>query len=63
MIRATSSTGEQRMVLQGVSWGTYERLVDELEDHPGVRLTYSRGALELMTPSFSHDGSRSSSVA
>lgn len=55
MIRASSSTCEQRIVLHGVSWQTYERLVDELEDHPGVRLTYLRGTLELMTPSFSHD--------
>jgi Uma2 family endonuclease len=50
-----SLAGEQRMVLQGVSWQTYERLVDELEGHGGIRLTYSRGTLELMTPSYSHD--------
>jgi len=47
--------GEQRITLRGVSWSTYERLVEELEDRAGVRLTYLRGDLELMAPSYAHD--------
>ncbi|MCO5167347.1 MAG: Uma2 family endonuclease [Planctomycetes bacterium] len=48
-------TSEQRVVLHGVSWETYERLTDELEGRGGVRLTYVRGSLELMSPSYVHD--------
>ncbi|MCW8140867.1 MAG: Uma2 family endonuclease [Planctomycetota bacterium] len=51
----SSLTSEQRVVLHGVSWETYERLTDELEGRGGVRLTYVRGSLELMSPSYAHD--------
>ncbi len=44
----------QRIVLEGISWGLYEALLDELNDRP-VFLTYDRGALEIMSPSFRHE--------
>ena len=47
------SPSEQRFILQAVPWRTYERLLRAFGDRPGVRLTYDRGTLELMT--FSHE--------
>jgi Uma2 family endonuclease len=45
----------QRFVLHGVAWGTYSRMLRALADRPGVRLTYDRESLELMTPSYEHE--------
>lgn len=44
----------ERFVLHGVSWEAYEVLVREVNDRR-VRMTYDRGALELMSPSFDHE--------
>jgi len=55
--QATASQGpaaEQRLVLEGVSWPTYDRLVAELENR-GIRLAYDQGRLEIMSPSFLHE--------
>jgi Uma2 family endonuclease len=44
------------MVLTGVPWAAYERLlVDRDRLHPGVRLTYDRGRLEIITVSRVHE--------
>lgn len=44
------------MVLTGVSWATYERLLAERDRvRPGVKLTYDRGRLEIMTVSRVHE--------
>jgi Uma2 family endonuclease len=45
---------EQRVVLYNVSWETYERLVEEIEN-PGTRLTYDEGVLEIVSPRETHD--------
>lgn len=45
---------EQRFLLDGVSWEFYERLLAELHDRP-IRVTYDRGRLELMAPSYLHE--------
>ncbi len=45
---------ERRFVLHGISWNTYETLLKDLEQG-GVRLTYDRGSLELMSPSRDHE--------
>jgi Uma2 family endonuclease len=45
---------EQRFLLQAVNWQFYETLLNALGDRP-VRLTYDRGNLELMSPSFEHE--------
>jgi Uma2 family endonuclease len=45
---------EQRVVLRGVSWQTYNVLVNEMESS-GVRFTYDRGSLEMMSPSRDHE--------
>jgi len=46
--------GEQRFLLNGVSWETYRVLVED----PGlfhIHMTYEQGALELMSPSPRHE--------
>jgi Uma2 family endonuclease len=40
--------------LSGISWQTYETLLEELSDRR-LRLTYNRGTLEIMTPSPEHE--------
>ena len=52
--RSERSAAEQRLVLEGVSWATYGRLVAEL-DRRGIRLAYDQGRLEIMSPSFLHE--------
>lgn len=46
------------VLLKNISWQTYESLVNELAEQPGIRLTYDRGNLEIMTPSAPHEGSK-----
>jgi Uma2 family endonuclease len=43
------------LIVQDVSWEDYEQLLEELEDHPGFRLTYDRGRLEIMSPRPQHE--------
>jgi Uma2 family endonuclease len=47
---------DQRVILYGISWERYEALLALFgDDFPGVRVTYLEGALELMSPSRSHE--------
>lgn len=46
-------------VLHGVSWHTYMALLKDLEDRPGLRVTYDRGTLEIMSPSERHENLKS----
>jgi Uma2 family endonuclease len=46
--------GETRVVLNSVSWSTFESLLAET-DHRGTRFTYDRGCLEIMSPSDKHE--------
>jgi Uma2 family endonuclease len=50
---ASPPPGEQRMLLH-MTWKEYVLLRDLL-DGPGLRMTYARGALELMSPSREHE--------
>ena len=54
-MEVVKSPAEQRMVLENVSWGTYERLISEREERRKPRFSYDRGRLELMSPSGEHD--------
>lgn len=47
--------GEQRFVVQHVSWGTYECLLADHTDASTPRFTYSEGMLEIMGPSTEHE--------
>jgi len=47
---------EQPIVLNGVAWETYERLLVERDrTRPGVRLVFDRGRLEIMSVSLTHE--------
>ncbi len=50
-----ASPPEQRVVLNNVSWETYERLLEEHLDCSAPRFTYDRGGLEIMSPSAEHE--------
>jgi Uma2 family endonuclease len=45
---------ERRVVLYGISWATYQKLRDAEENYH-VRMTYDRGALEIVSPSGKHE--------
>jgi Uma2 family endonuclease len=44
--------------LSGVDWRTYSRLLRAFAERPGIRLTYDRGELEIMSPTLEHDDGR-----
>lgn len=50
----TQSTNS--LLLKNISWQTYESLLKDVEEQPGIRLTYDRGRLEIMTPLAPHEG-------
>ncbi len=43
------------VLLENISWSTYEALLEDLGPHPGKRITYDRGLLEIMTTSPRHE--------
>ncbi len=53
-LEIASAPDEQRMLLSGVPWKEYVLLRDLL-DGPGLRMTYRKGVLELMSPSPEHE--------
>lgn len=53
-VQPPSPTEERRVLLSGVPWSTYVVLRDSL-DSSGVRMTYLRGQLEIMSPSREHE--------
>jgi Uma2 family endonuclease len=44
-----------RLILQSVSWEQYESLLQELDDRPGVRVSYNEGQLEIVSPLREHE--------
>jgi Uma2 family endonuclease len=51
---ATSEQLERRIYLQGISWEMYESLRNAKENYH-LRMTYDRGALEIVSPSRQHE--------
>lgn len=51
---STAST-ETRILLKGVSWETYERLLAETGEHRNQRFAYRDGLLEIMVPLEGHE--------
>ena len=47
------------IVLRGVTWADYQRLLEIRGERPAPRLTYVEGVLELMTPSQPHESIKS----
>jgi Uma2 family endonuclease len=52
-----SVPAEERVVLNNISWETFERLLAEAGDHRSTRFHYLDGMLELMSPLARHEGS------
>ncbi|MGB3204678.1 MAG: Uma2 family endonuclease [Crinalium sp.] len=44
-----------KVTLKNISWQTYEALLKDVEEAPGIRLTYDHGQLEIMTPLDQHE--------
>lgn len=47
---ATLIQSPDRVILQHISWQTYQSLIRDLEQEPALRLTYDRGTLEIRMP-------------
>lgn len=52
--RATQDADGDRFLLDGVTWEQYVAIRDALDERPGVRITFLRGDLEIMSPSRAH---------
>jgi Uma2 family endonuclease len=57
MVTTTSVLGEQRVLLQNVSWQLFEYLLAELGEVRASRLAYDQGMLEIMSPLMPHESS------
>src|SRR5713101_5760577 len=55
MPMTTIAPPEERVVLENVSWETYERLLAESIESVGTRFTYDEGVLEIMVVSIAHE--------
>jgi Uma2 family endonuclease len=53
--RAPGAGAAQCVILHGVSWETYERLLAEHEESSGTHFTYDRGRLAIMVLSARHE--------
>jgi Uma2 family endonuclease len=51
----TAIPDEQRIVLNRVSWETYERLLADHTDRRVPRFAYDRGVLEIVSPGLKHE--------
>lgn len=49
------ASGGQCVILHGVSWETYERLLTEHEENSSTHFTYDQGMLEIMVLSARHE--------
>jgi Uma2 family endonuclease len=49
------SESTQRVILHGVSWETYERLLADFEDSHAAHFAYDQGVLEIMVLSLQHE--------
>lgn len=53
--RLQANDPEERQIISGVRWESYEALLDDLEDSLRYRVTYLDGMLELVSPSRRHE--------
>ena len=45
----------QRVLLEAISWHECEAIVEELGEHRGTRIAYSKGTLEIVSPLPEHE--------
>jgi Uma2 family endonuclease len=55
MMATILSPTDQRVIITGVSWQTYERLLADFGDSHAARMSFDQGALEIMASSFAHE--------
>ncbi|HEV7226018.1 MAG TPA: Uma2 family endonuclease [Pirellulales bacterium] len=55
MATAERTCAEQRIVMHGVSWRTYQSLLADRGERGSPRMSYDQGSLELMSPSDEHE--------
>lgn len=48
---------QERTILHGISWKTYESLLEDYRDRSAPRFAYDRGVLEIKSPSSVHERS------
>ncbi len=48
-------TPEATLTLRGVSWETYEDLLEAVGEAPALRISYDEGVMQIMTISFEHE--------
>ena len=46
---------DQPVLMDGVSWRTYEALLADGGDHRRTRMAFDQGVLEIVTPSYEHE--------
>ncbi|MBW4570218.1 MAG: Uma2 family endonuclease [Tolypothrix carrinoi HA7290-LM1] len=51
----TAASSSQRVILQNISWQTFESILAEMGDNRATRLAYDQGILEIMTPLMPHE--------
>jgi Uma2 family endonuclease len=54
-VQTTVDSGEQHLVLDGISWDQYVTINDALPDRGGLRMIYIDGSLTFLTLSRRHD--------
>lgn len=55
MMATVISPTDRRVIIEGVSWETYERLLADFGDRHTARVAFDRGTLGIMAPSFAHE--------
>ncbi len=55
MSTVSAPAAGRSVLLHGIDWRAYRRLLRVFDGRPGIRLTYDRGALEIMTTSPQHE--------
>ena len=41
--------------LERISWNEYEQMLEEMDEHPGMRVSYDKGRVEITSPTFEHE--------
>jgi len=50
-----SEQATQKVILDNISWETYQRLLTERGEHNQPRYNYDRGKLEILVTSYEHE--------
>jgi Uma2 family endonuclease len=57
-LKQLTVTPGDRLLLTSLTWQDYETILDELGERRSIRLSYSQGTLEAMTPLFIHENTK-----